>query len=105
MTVMHAVDDIFDMEFGIYECSRMYPPGYRKESPMIKLSMKHVNAVCHAEFLLDAATTKVPIPKMRAQLEDDLLRLAELKLHIIELMTDKPQLFPEKGKSDGNAGT
>lgn len=69
---------------------------------MIKLSMKHIDAVCHAEFLLDAATTKVPIPKMRAQLEDDLLRLAELKLYIFELMAGVQGTFELKDKPNGH---
>lgn len=70
---------------------------------MIKVCMKHVDAVCHAEFFVEAATTKVPVPDMRKQLEDDLLRLAELKLFIIAHMTQMPGLFDKDDDSHGNA--
>jgi len=69
---------------------------------MIALKMEHVNAIVHAEFMLDAATSKVPIPKMRKQLEDDLLRLAELKIYVIESLTGTGKLFDFEGKRVGN---
>lgn len=72
---------------------------------MIKLSMDHVNAICHAEFFTDAAISKLDGSRMRHSIESDLQRLAELKLYIIEKMV-KPELpFNEKAKDNGSAGT
>ena len=68
---------------------------------MIKLSMKHVNAICHAELLIDTCQLTQGSHKLRAALEDDLLRLAELKLFIIEHMTNQHQLFPKKPENNG----
>lgn len=72
---------------------------------MIALSMKHVNAICHAELLIDTCQLAQGSHKLRAKIEDDLLRLAELKLFIIEHMTNQHQLFPTKPKTNGNAST
>lgn len=72
---------------------------------MIKLNMSHVNAIVHAEFFIDGSLSKIPEPRMRHQLENDLLRLAELKLHVIERMTNIDGLFELKDKPDGHANT
>lgn len=98
-------DRMFELHLENWDRNRMYPSGYRKEPTMIKMRMEHVNAICHAEFMLDAATSSVPIPKMRAQLEDDLLRLAELKMNVIEQLTGGKTLFDMKGNPVGNAST
>lgn len=66
---------------------------------MIKLTMEHVNAICHSEFFVQGSLGKVPEPLMRRQLEDDLLKLTELKLYIISKMKDTGTLLPRKDES------
>lgn len=66
---------------------------------MIKLTMQHVDAICHAELLMDACQLVQGAAKLRMKLEDDLLRLAELKLHIIESMTQQKLPFKEDKES------
>ncbi len=61
---------------------------------MIELTMTHVNAICHAEFYLHKASSQFLEPHMRAQLEDDLLRLAELKISVLKSMVIDNTLFP-----------
>lgn len=93
--IMHPVRyQMFDLEFEDFERNRMYPPGYRKESPMIRLSMAHVDAVVHAEFYLHRAKSKLFDPDHINEAEDDLLRLAELKLFAIQHMHNEHQLLP-----------
>lgn len=53
---------------------------------MIKLSMNHIDAICHAELLMDACQLVQGAHKLRYKIENDLLRLAELKLYIIQVM-------------------
>lgn len=65
---------------------------------MIKLTMEHINAICHAELLLDAHQLVQGAHKLRAKIEDDLLRLAELKLFIIQFMTDPKLPFDKDAK-------
>lgn len=72
---------------------------------MTKLSMEHVNAICHAELFVDAACGKIPEPRLRRSLETDLLRLTELKLYIIEKMVNPQLPFDQKPGNNGNAGT
>jgi len=87
----------FEIDFADFKQNRMYPPGYRKETAMIALTMQHINAICHVELLIDSASLPQGSAKFRAKLEDDLLRLAELKLYIIQLMAGTPNL-PYDGK-------
>lgn len=63
---------------------------------MIKVNMGHVDAIVRAEFYVNGAMAKVPEPRMRKQLEDDLLRLAELKLYLIQTLTDVQGTFELK---------
>lgn len=63
---------------------------------MLKPNMLHVNAIVRAEFYLDGAISKVPEPRMRKQLEDDLLRLAELKLYLMDIMCQSCTLYKDK---------
>lgn len=90
------------VDFYEYEYNRMYPPRYGKESPMIKLSQKHLDAICHAELFLDPVIPKLESPRLRKHLEDDLCTLAELKLYIITSMTQPklPFVEPEKENKD-----
>ena len=69
---------------------------------MIKLNMTHVNAICHAELLVDATSLTQGSHKLRAQLDNDLLRLAELKLFIIQRMAGTNKLFPKEDGPNGD---
>lgn len=66
---------------------------------MVKLCMKHIDAICHAELLMDTVSLIQGAAKLRAKLEDDQLRLAELKLYIIQKMAGPPGMFDEKQES------
>ncbi len=71
----------------------------------MKLSMEHVNAICHAEFFTDAAISKLDGNRMRKTIENDMMRLAELKLFIIQQMTNAQKLFPVEVKDNGHKDT
>lgn len=60
---------------------------------MTELSMDHLNAVCHAEFYLRRGTTQLYDAEMCTQRDSDLLRLAELKMHILKQMASDQGLF------------
>lgn len=96
-----ALAPTFELQLQAYERNRMYPLGYRKESPMTELNMDHLNAICHAEFYLHQAATQFLEPHMRAQLDDDLLRLAELKLFLVLHTINENKLFPVEAKPNG----
>lgn len=66
---------------------------------MVKLCQEHMDAICHAELFLESATEKVQSRKMLAVLENDKLRLAELKLYILTSMSQPNLLFPEPGNN------
>lgn len=69
---------------------------------MVKLSMQHINAICHAELLMDTCSLNQGAAKLRMKLEDDLLRLAELKLFIIQQFRDPQRTFELEDKPNGN---
>lgn len=92
-------------DFAEYYRNRMYPPGYRRESAMIKLTMQHVNAICHAELIMDTQVLSQMAARLRSKTEDHLLRLAELKLYIITAMAEPPKLpYEESSKESPNDG-
>lgn len=74
---------------------RTSPIEDRKETVMIKLTMQHVNAICHLEFLAGTSQASQQTARFNKQIEDDLLRTAELKLYIIEKMIDPQKTFEE----------
>lgn len=94
---------MFERWFEDWERDHMYPSENRKESPVKKIDMSHLDAICHAEFYLQKSATQFLEPQMMAQLDDDMLRLAELKMHIIQQMTETNGLFELKDKPDGDA--
>lgn len=65
---------------------------------MIKVKMEHVNAVVHAELFVDAAIEKAASKRIQHSLENDLLRLAELKFILIQKLTGTGDLFNGDGK-------
>ena len=60
---------------------------------MVKMTQVHIDAICHAELFFDPIFAKLESPRLRKHLEDDLLRLAEIKLYIMTIMAKGPQ-FP-----------
>jgi len=58
---------------------------------MVKLSQKHIDAICHAELFFDPVFARLESSRLRKNLEDDLLSLAELKLYILTKMVE-PEL-------------
>lgn len=83
MTLVADRDRMFEVHMENYERNRMYPPRYRKEATMTKLTLDHVSALCRAEGYLHAAITPNMSPNHRKCIEDDLTRLAEVKKHIL----------------------
>lgn len=66
---------------------------------MVKLSQKHIDAICHAELFFDPIFAKLESSRLRKHLEDDLLSLTELKLYIHESMSQGAKLpFIDDGK-------
>jgi len=66
---------------------------------MIKLSQKHMDAICHLELFIEPIFAKLESPRLRKHLEDDLCTLAEIKLYIMTVMT-QPQLpFAKPGNN------
>lgn len=89
----------YEESFMMYKHDQISQPNHRKESAMIKLTMEHVNAICHAELLMDACQLVQGAHKLRAKIEQDMLKLAELKLYIIQMLANPPVLFDEKKES------
>lgn len=102
MSIVKFSDD--DMSYSPSKSTVVSPSvqTVRKESTMTQMTMEHVTAVVHAEYFLNEQLHKFMEPHQKKQCEDDLSKLAELKLHIIGHVGYENDLFEEEMKNLGH---
>ena len=109
MTEDAVRDRMFEVHLENFERNRMYPPRYRKESTMKAMTLDHVGAIEHARFFMHPHIVPNMIPRVRQEIEDDLLRLKEVKIFLLRQLYEPGLPMPrtkDKGTiPDGNSGS
>lgn len=93
----------FEVDFNNFEKTRMYPPNNGKDQAMVRLTYKHVYAVNTAKLFLHKAFDKTPEPRFKKEVEDDIMRLDELKSILMTAIANPTLPFDRLGETDGPA--
>lgn len=75
---------IFETDLLNFEQNRMYPPRYRKEPPMKKLTLDHSEAVSAAKLNMIRIADQATTPKFRAEIEKRVTLLGEVYWWVLD---------------------
>jgi len=95
MTKSDELSAYFEEQFRNYEKNRMYPLGYETRSTMKNLTREHLEAIIKAEFYVRQRMEISMGPLVREELDDVLLRTAEIKRYILDRQVPTQSLLSD----------